>query len=153
MTWWTRGVAVGATAVLAAVGGTAPASGAPRGAAAELAYHGSAVLSGGQVGVRFVPHNHGPAAVPESVVRIRWSEPLADGQTLPSSCARAEEQAVVCRVGALEADGVGEPVVLRVRLRQPTPEVRLEFATVADGDRAGAGQAVLVLETGDSYAF
>ncbi|MEU6545969.1 hypothetical protein [Streptomyces sp. NPDC046859] len=86
-------------------------------------------------------------------MRIRWSEPPADRQTLPPTCARAEERAVVCRVGALEADGVGEPVVLRVRLRQVTPEVRLEFATVADGDRAGSGQRVLVLETGDAYAF
>ncbi|MDI9831935.1 MULTISPECIES: hypothetical protein [unclassified Streptomyces] len=153
MTWWTRGVVVGATAALAAAGGTAPAPAAPRGAGAEVAYHGSAVLSGGLVGVRFTPHNHGPAAVPESVVRVRWSEPLADGQVLPPSCARSEERAVVCRVGPLEADGVGEPVVLRVRLRQASPEVRLEFATVADGDRAGAGQRVLVLETGDAYAF
>ena len=45
----------------------------------------------GRVDVRFTPHNHGPGAVPDSAVRIRWSQPLADRQTLPLEPARTLE--------------------------------------------------------------
>ncbi|GHH20427.1 hypothetical protein [Streptomyces lanatus] len=161
-----RGAVVGGAAavVTAAIGGmtAAPAAGAVGAPVAGLAYHGSVDMVGGRVDVRFTPHNHGTAAVPDSTVRIRWSQPLADAQTLPAGCARAEERAVLCRVGALGADAVGQQIGLRVWLRDaPAEEVVLEFDTVWSGGegeekREGRGndqQRVLVLETGDTYYF
>jgi hypothetical protein len=144
-------------AVVAAVlgGGTAVAGGGPE---ADLAYHGAASMSGGRVDVRFTPRNHGPAAVPDATVRLRWSEPLVDRQTLPDGCARAEERVVLCRVGALAADEVGERVQLRVRLLGVPSEVLLEIDTVWNGgtvdrNRENDRQRVLVLDSGDEYYF
>ncbi|WP_369171459.1 hypothetical protein AB5J49_27590 [Streptomyces sp. R28] len=136
----------------------APYAGAVGRPEAGLAYHGSAVLSGGQVHVRFTPHNHGPSALPASAVRLRWSEPLADRQALPEGCGRAGERMVMCRVGALDAVGAGKQVELRVGLRGAPSEVLLEFGTVrsggaADGDQGTGRQRVLVLDTGDTYYF
>jgi hypothetical protein len=157
-----RVAAVCGAAVVAAVGGVSPAAGVVGrgGPGAELTYHGSAVMYGGRVDVRFTPHHHGSAAVPDSTatVRLRWSEPLAERQELPEGCARAGERIVWCRVGALEAGGVGEPVSLRVRLRDAPSEVQVEFETVwtggaADGTLRSGQQQVLVLDTGDSYHF
>jgi hypothetical protein len=153
-----RLAAVCGAVVVTAVGGTAPVAGAAGGPGPGLAYHGSVGLSAGLVDVRFRPHNHGPSAVPESVVWLRWSEPLADRQVLPEGCGRSQERVVLCRVGALDAEGVGEPVALRVRLRGAPDEVVLEFGTVrsggaGDGDRDDGRQRVLVLDTGDTYAF
>ncbi|MFJ9154637.1 hypothetical protein ACIRP7_42895 [Streptomyces sp. NPDC102270] len=140
---------------LVAGGGTAVAVGGPE---ADLAYHGAASLSGGQVDVRFSPRNHGPAAVPDATVRLRWSEPLVDAQALPKGCARSEERVVLCAVGALAADGVGERVDLRVRLRGVPSEVLLEIDTVwnggtVDGNRENDRQRVLVLDSEDEYYF
>ncbi|KUL22509.1 hypothetical protein [Streptomyces regalis] len=153
-----RVAAVCGAAVLATVGGVAPGAAAAGPPEAGLAYHGSADMSAGRVDVRFTPHNHGPSAVPESTVRLRWSEPLADRQVLPEGCASAEERVVTCRVGALDAGGVGERIALRVRLRGAPEEVSLEFDTVpsggaADGARGTGQQRVLVLDTGDTYYF
>ncbi|KMS68052.1 hypothetical protein ACM01_40465, partial [Streptomyces viridochromogenes] len=136
-----RVAAVCGAAVVAVVGGVAPVTGAVegrgRGPEAELTYHGSAAMSGGRVHVRFTPHHHGPGGVPDSTaaatVRLRWSEPLADRQELPQGCARAGERVVWCRVGALDAGGVGESLGLRVRLRGAPSEVLLEFDTVWSG--------------------
>src|SRR5882762_1846350 len=96
-------VGVVAGAALAVVGA---APGVP-GPEADLAYHGSAAMTAGRFDVRFTPRNHGPSAVPDATVRLRWSKPLADRQTLPEGCARSGERAVVCRTGALAADEVG----------------------------------------------
>ncbi|MFJ8537347.1 hypothetical protein [Streptomyces sp. NPDC093591] len=150
-------------AVVAAVGGVAPyavavdagAGGRPE---TQLAYHGSAVLSGGRVDVRFTPHNHGPSALPASAVRLRWSEPLAERQVLPEGCGRAGERMVMCRVGALDAARAGKRIGLRVALRGTPSEVLLEFGTVRrggapDGHRGTDRQRVLVLDTGDAYYF
>lgn len=138
-----------------AVMGAAPGVPAPE---ADLSYHGSVAMTGGRVDVRFTPRNHGPSAVPDATVRLRWSKPLADRQTLPEGCARSGERAVVCRTGALAADEVGERIELRVGLRDASSEVLLELDTVwgggaVDGNRANDQQRVLVLDTGDSYYF
>ncbi|WP_328749482.1 hypothetical protein OHT57_29025 [Streptomyces sp. NBC_00285] len=145
----------GAVVVGLAGGGTAVAVGGPE---ADLAYHGAASMSGGRVDVRFTPRNHGPAAVPDATVRLRWSEPLVDRQTLPDGCARAEERVVLCRVGALAADEVGERVEMRVRLLGVPSEVLLEIDTVWNGgtvdrNRENDRQRVLVLDSGDEYYF
>ena len=154
-----RTLAVGGAAL--AVMGAAP--GLPThpdipGPEADLAYHGSASMTGDRVDVRFTPRNHGPSAVPDVTVRLRWSKPLADAQTLPTGCARSGERVVVCRTGALAADAVGERIELRVRLRDASSEVLLELDTVwgggaVDGNRANDQQRVLVLDTGDTYYF
>lgn len=96
--------------------------------------------------------------MPDATVRLRWSKPLADLQTLPEGCARSGERVVVCRMGALAADQMGERIGLRVRLRDAPSEVLLELDTVRGGDavdrnRANDQQRVLVLETGDTYYF
>jgi hypothetical protein len=151
-----RVLRVGAVAGTAlAVMGAAP--GAP-GPEADLAYHGSATMTAGRFDVRFTPRNHGPSAVPDATVRLRWSKPLATGQTLPEGCARSGERVVVCRTGALAADAVGERIEVRVRLRDASSEVLLELDTVwgggaVDGNRANDQQRVLVLDTGDPYYF
>ncbi|MET9829049.1 hypothetical protein ABZ078_07020 [Streptomyces sp. NPDC006385] len=166
-----RVAAVCGAAVVAVVGAVAPVAGAVEGPGAvggpgamgggpgvDLAYHGSADMSAGRVDVRFAPHNPGPSAVPDATVRLRWSEPLADRQVLLRGCARAGEREVTCRVGAVDADGVGERIELRVRLRGTPTEVSLDFDTVGsdgavDGDRGQERQRVLVLDTGDTYYF
>jgi hypothetical protein len=146
-----------AGAALAVMGAAPGLPGAP-GPEADLAYHGSVAMAGGRVDVRFTPRNHGPSAVPDATVRLRWSQPLADTQTLPEGCARSGERVVVCRTGALAADEVGERIELRVRLREAPSEVLLELDTVwgggaVDGNRANDQQRVLVLDTGDTYYF
>ncbi|MFD9396008.1 hypothetical protein ACFWBB_36310 [Streptomyces sp. NPDC060000] len=163
-----RGLAVWG-AVLAAVGtGVAPARAAAGEAAggaavdaseADLSYHGSAVMAGGRIDVRLTPRNHGPADVADSTVRLRWSVPLAAGaQRLPAGCARTGRQEVVCRTGALAADGLGEAIALRVWLRGRPTEVTMAVDTLwgggaVDRNRSNDQQQVLVLETGDAYFF
>jgi hypothetical protein len=137
--------------------GAAPVS-AGGGPEADLAYHGSALLDSGRVDIRLTPRNHGPSAVADATVRLRWSVPLADRQTLPVGCARSGERGVLCRTGALAADGVGEGILLGVRLRGAPAEVLLELDTVwgggaVDRNRQNDRQRVLVLDTGDSYYF
>lgn len=104
-----------ATAAVAAapVLDTAPAV-APE---ADLAYHGHLSMTGGRVDLRMTPQNHGPSGVVEATVRLRWSVPLADEQGLPAGCARTEVRTVMCRTGALPADGWGETITMAVRLR------------------------------------
>ncbi|MDN3028888.1 hypothetical protein [Streptomyces sp. S.PB5] len=167
-----RVVAVCVAAVAGAavvVGGVAPVAGAaPVGGAdagwsgyvpeADLAYHGAAAVASGQVEVRFTPRNHGPSAVPDATVRLRWSEALANRQELPAGCTRSGSRVVLCRVGALAADGVGEEIDLRVRLRGGPPEVLLEIDTVWSGgvldrNRSNDRQRLLILDTGDTYYF
>ncbi|MFF4020152.1 hypothetical protein [Streptomyces sp. NPDC001843] len=151
-----RGLAVGGVAGLAVVmGGGAAWAGD---AGADVVYHGSAVMTGDQVEVRLTPRNNGPSAVVDASVRLRWSVPLAEEQRLPAGCVREEERAVVCRTGSLAVDGVGERIVLSVRLKERPPELTLEFETAWGGGAGDTGKAhdrqrVLVLATGDTYAF
>lgn len=126
---------------------------------ADLAYHGSAELRRGRIRVELTPRNHGPSAVPEAAVRLRWSVPPAqEAQRLPDGCVRTGEQDVVCRTGALAPGEVGERITLDLRLRGRPAEVRLEIGTlwgggVADHNRANDRHEVLVLDTGDAYSF
>jgi hypothetical protein len=83
---------------------------------------------------------------------------LADRQELPARCAREDERTVVCGTGALAVDAAGERLRVPVRLREQSPEVTLEIDTAwsagaADEDRSNDRLSVLVLATGDSYAF
>ncbi|WP_229816361.1 hypothetical protein [Streptomyces lucensis] len=150
-TWVLAGVCAGAVMTP----GNAVAAGVPE---ADLAFHGTAVLTGDQVEVWLTPHNGGPAAVSDATVRLRWSAELADGQQLPARCAREDERTVVCGTGALAADTSGEQLRIPVRLREQPEEVTLEVDTawiggVVDQDRSNDRMKVLVLATGDAYAF
>ncbi|MGW5634255.1 hypothetical protein [Streptomyces sp. NPDC003832] len=155
--WCVRVVGAGVAAVLA-VTGAASGAGAVAEPEADLAYHGVAELSLGQVDLRVTPRNHGPAAVEDATVRLRWSEPLANRQWLPEGCARSGARAVLCRVGALEVDEAGEGIEVRVWLEGAPSEVLLEIDTVwsggaVDRNRDNDRQRVLVLDTGDTYYF
>lgn len=135
--------------------GAAGDAGAPE---ADLAYHGAASMAAGRVDVRLTPRNHGPDPVDDATVRLRWSAALDDTQVLPAGCARSGERVVVCRTGALPADGPGEEIRMTVRLREVASEVTLGLDTVwgggsVDRNHANDRQQVLVLDTGDAYAF
>ena len=115
-------------------------------------------MNGDQVEVRLTPHNAGPGTVTDASVRLRWSVPLADAQRLPAACAREDERTVLCGTGALTADGTGEQLRVPVRLRDKPSEVTLEIDTAwlgaaVDNDRSNDRLRVLVLDTGDAYAF
>lgn len=149
--WVLSGVCAGAVLVP----GVAVAAPAPE---ADVALHGSAVLEGDRVEVRLTPRNAGPAAVSDATVRLRWSAALADDQELPARCVREDERTVLCGTGALAVDVAGDQLRLPVRLREPATEVTLEIETAwnsgaVDKDRSNDRMAVLVLATGDSYAF
>ncbi|MEU6818309.1 hypothetical protein [Streptomyces sp. NPDC046860] len=153
-TWLLLGAAAGA--VLWA-GGPAQAAPGPQDRA-DLAFHGWAVIDGDRMDVRLTPRDHGPSAVPEASVRVRWSVPPAGAVTLPQGCTRTGERTVVCGTGALAAGEAGQEIRLSVRLRVPAPEVTLEVETawnggVADPDRSNDRLRVLVLPTGDEYSF
>jgi hypothetical protein len=153
---WVRGVGVvGVGAALTLGGASSVGALAPE---ADLAYHGSVTMAAGLVDVRLTPQNHGPSAVEDATVRLRWSAPLADVQRLPGDCARSGEREVVCRTGPLAADWPGDPIRLMVRLRGEPSEVTLETDTVwgggaVDRDHGNDQQRVLALDTGDSYVF
>ncbi|MEU6027396.1 hypothetical protein [Streptomyces tauricus] len=130
-------------------------AGAPE---ADLAFHGRLWMDGGQVELRMTPQNHGPFGVADATVRLRWSAPLADEQRLPAGCARSGARTVLCRTGALPADGWGRTLTMAVRLRGEPSEVVLGIDTVwgggaVDRNHRNDRQEVLVLDTGDSYVF
>lgn len=115
---------LGAAALVALASPAATATAAPAVDAApavapeaDLAYHGHLSMTGGRVDLRMTPQNHGPSGIAEATVRLRWSVPLADEQGLPAGCARTEVRTVMCRTGALPADGWGETITMAVRLR------------------------------------
>ncbi|WP_341868957.1 hypothetical protein [Streptomyces diastatochromogenes] len=151
---WVLG-ACGAVLVAAGVAGPAGAAAAPE---ADLSFHGSAVMDGARVEVLVTPHNDGPEAVSGASVQLRWSVPLAEEQQLPGGCARTDERTVVCDTGALAPGESGEQLGVTVRLAEEPSEVTLEVDTAWNGgavdkDRSNDQLKVLVLDTGDAYAF
>ncbi|WEO96051.1 hypothetical protein A6P39_019530 [Streptomyces sp. FXJ1.172] len=125
---------------------------------ADLAFHGTALMDGNTVEVRLMPRNDGPAAVTDASVRLRWSVPLAQAQQLPARCVREDERTVVCATGALAVGAAGQRLRVPVRLRDRPAEVTLEIGTAwsggaVDKDRSNDRLNVLVLDTGDAYAF
>ncbi|AOR37168.1 hypothetical protein BFF78_18630 [Streptomyces fodineus] len=153
---WMWGVAgaLGGVALGAGVAGAA-ADPAPE---ADLVFHGTAVMNGDQVEVRLTPRDNGPAAVPDATVRLRWSVDLADAQQLPARCAREDARTVVCGTGALDVKGAGRQLDVPVRLKEKPSQVTVEIGTVwgggaVDKDHTNDALNVLVLDTGDAYAF
>ncbi|MFF2508802.1 hypothetical protein ACFVTY_36360 [Streptomyces sp. NPDC058067] len=125
---------------------------------ADLAYHGQVAVSAGRVDVAFIPQNHGPSAVGDATVRLRWSAPVAFVPGLPQQCVRAEARTVLCRTGALPADGMGGRIGVSVWLAGVPSEVTVRIDTVwsdgkADRNPQNSRHQVLALDTGDVYYF
>ncbi|MEU9183895.1 hypothetical protein AB0D14_04880 [Streptomyces sp. NPDC048484] len=144
-----------AVATVATVAAPAAVAAAPE---ADLAFHGHLWMNGRQMVLRMTPQNHGPVGVTDATVRLRWSVPLADEQQLPAECTRAEARTVLCQTGALSANGRGRMLTMAVRLKGKPSEVTLGIDTVwgggaVDRNHRNDRQEVLVLDTGDGYAF
>lgn len=138
-----------------AVAGPAWAGDAPE---ADLEYHGSAVMSGDRMDVWITPANHGPVAVSDASVELRWSVPLADRQALPVGCVRTGDRMVMCGTGTLPANGSGMPIGLSVVMKENAPQATVEISTAwsdgtVDRDRSNDQAQVRVLNTGDPYVF
>ncbi|MFH8767635.1 MULTISPECIES: hypothetical protein [unclassified Streptomyces] len=151
---WVLGTC-GAVMVAAGMAGPAGAATEPE---ADLSFHGSAVMNGDRVEVRVSPHNDGPSAVSGASVQLRWSVPLAERQLLPDGCARTDARTVVCDTGELAEGETGEQLRVAVQLAGAPSEFTLEVDTAWNGgavdrDRSNDQLKVLVLDTGDAYAF
>ncbi|MFD9793879.1 hypothetical protein ACFWXK_23370 [Streptomyces sp. NPDC059070] len=125
---------------------------------ADLAFHGHVSLWAGRVGVWVEPSNHGPGAVPDATVRLRFSVPLAGAEPLPPGCLRGSPDTVLCSTGAMRAAGAGRPFALDLRVAGSPAEVVVNIGTAWSG---GAGDRnpdnnthrVLAPATGDKYAY
>lgn len=151
-------VGLSAAAVLAA--GPAAAEGPrPRPVPeVDLAYHGQVAMSRGRVETRLIPQNHGPSSVADATLRLRWSAPVTAMRGLPPMCVRADTQTVLCRTGALPADGRGRRIRVSARLAGAPSEVTVRIDTMWSGGSADHNpqnntHKVLALDTGDVYYF
>lgn len=146
------GFGVGGAPAASDPGAVAPAS------EADLAYHGHISLWDGRVGVWVEPSNHGPAAVPDATVRLRFSAPLSGAEQLPPGCLRGSPETVLCSTGAMRAAGAGRAFALDLRVAGSPAEVVVNINTSWSG---GAGDRnpdnnthrVLAPATGDKYAY
>ncbi|MFC3576982.1 hypothetical protein ACFOZ0_27630 [Streptomyces yaanensis] len=125
---------------------------------ADLSYHGYVAMAADEVGVWLTPRNHGPADVAGATVQVRWSLPLADQQVLPAGCVRSDARTVLCGTGPIGVGRMGKEIDLRVRLGVPSTEVTMTIDTLwvggtVDPNHGNDQRQVLVLDTGDVYAF
>ncbi|MFI6652027.1 hypothetical protein ACIBI8_31045 [Streptomyces sp. NPDC050529] len=149
------------------VGGTAAAVGAPVGTPvgrniapeADVSHHGHVSLWGTGLGIWLRSENRGPADLAGVTVRLRVSVPLAGRQELPQECLQADRATVLCRTGALHADGSEQRQLgLELRLAGRPAELVVRIDTVWNGgatDRnaKNSEHEVLALATGDEYVF
>ncbi|MFJ6798964.1 hypothetical protein [Streptomyces sp. NPDC091268] len=157
-----RSVVVAGLLAWGGVAGSVPAAAGAAGPAvgpeADVAYHGRVALARGQVRILLVPQNEGPAALPNTTVRLRLSADLADRQQWSGGCARAGVREVVCETGGLPPHGPGRHLGLVLALREEAPEVVVRIDTwwnggATDRNHANNEHVVLALDTGDTYAF
>ncbi|MCX4731408.1 hypothetical protein [Streptomyces sp. NBC_01363] len=126
---------------------------------ADVAHHGHVRLWGAGLGVRVRTENHGPSSLAGVTVRVRTSVALAGRQELPQSCLQADRWTVLCRTGALHADGAEERrLALELRLAERPDEVVVRVDTLWNGgatDRnpGNNDHEVLAPATGDEYVF
>ncbi|MBW5248188.1 hypothetical protein JGS39_03960 [Streptomyces sp. P01-B04] len=156
-----------ASTVALGVGGTAAAVGAPFGTPAgrniapeaDVSLHGHVSLWGTGLGIWLRSENRGPADLDGATVRLRVSVPLAGRQQLPQECLRADLTTVLCRTGALHADGSEQrQLALELQLAGRPAEVIVRIDTVWNGgatDRnaKNSEHEVLAPATGDEYVF
>ncbi|MFE9781981.1 hypothetical protein ACFYPA_27940 [Streptomyces sp. NPDC005775] len=152
-----------ASAVALGAGGTAAAVGAPAAwnvaPEADVSHHGHVSLWGTGLGIWLRSENRGPADLSGVTVRLRVSVPLAGLQELPPECLQADRSTVLCRTGALHADGAEQrQLALELQLAGRPAEVVVRIDTVWNGgatDRnaANSDHEVLAPATGDEYVF
>ncbi|MEV6550852.1 hypothetical protein AB0M57_19400 [Streptomyces sp. NPDC051597] len=128
------------------------------GAEADISYHGHISLWSGRVGVWVEPSNHGPTAVPDATLRLRFSSPLAGAEPLPPGCLRGSTETVLCSTGAMRAAGAGRPIALDLRIAGSPAEVVVNINTswsggVGDRNPGNNTHRVLAPATGDKYAY
>ncbi|MFK8910989.1 hypothetical protein, partial [Streptomyces sp. YS-3] len=131
---------------------------AASGGEADIAYHGHISLWSGRVGVWVEPSNHGPTAVPDATVRLRFSSPLTGAEPLPPGCLRGSTETVLCSTGAMRAAGAGRPIALDLAIAGSPAEVVVNINTSwsgMTGDRNPGNNThrVLAPATGDKYAY
>ncbi|MFF1646124.1 hypothetical protein [Streptomyces sp. NPDC058240] len=126
---------------------------------ADVVHHGHVLLWGAALGVRVRTENHGPSSLAGVTVRVRTSVALAGRQELPQSCLQADRWTVLCRTGALHADGAEERrLALELRLAERPDEVVVRVDTLWNGGATDRNprnndHEVLAPATGDEYVF
>lgn len=124
-----------------------------------MSHHGHVLLWGSGLGVRVRTENHGPSSLTGVTVRVRTSVALAARQELLRSCLQSDRWTVLCRTGALHADGAEERrLALDLRLVGRPDEVVVRVDTLWNGgatDRnpGNNDHEVLAPATGDEYVF
>jgi hypothetical protein len=126
---------------------------------ADVSHHGHVVLWDAGLAVRVRTENHGPASLAGVTVRVRTSVALAERQELPRNCLQTDRWTVLCRTGALRADGAQERLLaFELRLAGRPDEVVVWVDTLWNGGAADRNpenndHEVLALATGDEYVF
>ncbi|GAA2454733.1 hypothetical protein GCM10010433_66400 [Streptomyces pulveraceus] len=126
---------------------------------ADVSHHGHVVLWDAGLAVRVRTENHGPSSLAGVTVRMRTSVALAERQELPQNCLQTDRWTVLCRTGALRADGAQERLLaLELRLAGRPDEVVVWVDTLWNGGAADRNpenndHEVLALATGDEYVF
>ncbi|MER7697281.1 MULTISPECIES: hypothetical protein [unclassified Streptomyces] len=125
---------------------------------ADVSHHGNVSLWSDRLEIRLRTANRGPADVPASTVRLRFSEPPAVRQQLPPGCLWGGRAAVLCETGALAAGGQARRTALDLRLVNRPAEVVVRVDTLwsggaRDAESANDAHTVLAPSTGDAYAF
>ncbi|MEU0101506.1 hypothetical protein [Streptomyces sp. NPDC006267] len=138
--------------------GAASGSAVPVVPEADVSHHGNVSLWGDRLEIRLRTANRGPADVPASTVRLRFSEPPAVRQQLPPGCLWGGRAAVLCETGALAAGGQARRTALDLRLVNRPAEVVVRVDTLwsggaHDAESANDAHTVLAPSTGDAYAF
>ncbi|GAA2504374.1 hypothetical protein GCM10010393_41240 [Streptomyces gobitricini] len=148
-------MAVAVAAVVGGAGGGAAGTVAPE---ADVSHHGHVTYWDGRLDVVLLSGNRGPSALEDTTVRLAFSAPLAAGHGLPGGCVWGGDREVLCSTGPLRADGALRETALSLRTAGVTQELTMRVATAwnggaADPEPADNDHRVLVLATGDPYAF
>ncbi|MFE3942821.1 hypothetical protein ACFXPV_13270 [Streptomyces sp. NPDC059118] len=126
---------------------------------ADVSHHGHVVLWDAGLAVRVRTENHGPSSLAGVTVRVRTSVALAERQELSQNCLQTDRWTVLCRTGALRADGAQERLLaLDLRLAGRPDEAVVWVDTLWNGGAADRNpenndHEVLALATGDEYVF
>jgi hypothetical protein len=160
------GAAVSGAAASAPVSLPAPGVGAAPGVTvapeADVSHHGHVLLWGSGLGIWVRSENHGPSNLTDVTVRVRTSVPFVGRQEIPERCMRTGRQTVLCRTGALSADGAEEAgrrqFALELQLAGRPDEVVVRVDTLWNGGATDRNprnndHEVLAPATGDEYVF
>lgn len=153
-------VAAVAAAVVLGPGLSAVAEPAPRGIApeADVAHHGRVSLREERIEVQLRTGNRGPSPLADATVRLRFSVPPAAWSHLPPGCLRSGGSTVLCGTGPLRVAAEARRTALGLGFKGRPAEVVVRVDTVWNGGASDRNpqndtHEVLVLSTGDAYAF